>query len=176
MIVAALYVRRASSPYRALPVELWDEERDARRYDGPWPVVAHPPCGPWGRLAHRSKASADEWNCGPDAVRKVWRYGGVLEHPAFSGLWDYCGLPLPGQRDKHGGFTLPVLQSWFGHRAPKATWLYIVGREPASLPAIPYALGEPGGRVELMGRAERERTPEPMARWLVEVAEGCARC
>ncbi len=98
----------------------------------------------------------------------------MLEHPEFSGLWDYCGLPLPGQRDARGGFTLPILQSWFGHRAPKRTWLYIVGTDPAKLPALPFALGEPGGRVEFMGRAERERTPAALASWLVDVAKLCA--
>ncbi len=48
--VAVLFAR-ADSHYKALQgVEVYDMERDARTYDGPWPVVAHPPCRAWGRL------------------------------------------------------------------------------------------------------------------------------
>lgn len=51
MKVAALYVE-TNGVYADLPdVELWDEARDARLYAGPWPVVAHPPCGRWCQLA-----------------------------------------------------------------------------------------------------------------------------
>lgn len=48
-MVAALYVT-TGGVYFGLPgVDPWDETRDARRYSGPWPVVAHPPCQRWGR-------------------------------------------------------------------------------------------------------------------------------
>lgn len=41
--VAALYVE-ADGPYsRVEGVDLWPESRDARKYAGPHPVVAHPP-------------------------------------------------------------------------------------------------------------------------------------
>jgi len=50
-MVAALYVQ-ANGCYKGLPdVDPWDEVRDARKYDGPYPVVAHPPCSRWCRLA-----------------------------------------------------------------------------------------------------------------------------
>ena len=43
-MIAALFVE-TGGVYFGLPnVDPWDEERDARLYDGPWPVVAHPPC------------------------------------------------------------------------------------------------------------------------------------
>ena len=49
--VAALYVDPRGC-YAGLPdVDVWDEQRDARTYAGPHPVVAHPPCSRWCRLA-----------------------------------------------------------------------------------------------------------------------------
>lgn len=51
MTVAALYVD-AKGPYMTDPrVDPWPESRDARRYAGPWPVVAHPPCNLWVNFA-----------------------------------------------------------------------------------------------------------------------------
>jgi len=49
--VAALYVQ-PDGCYANLPfVDAWDEARDARLYAGPYPVVAHPPCQRWGKMA-----------------------------------------------------------------------------------------------------------------------------
>lgn len=173
-MVAVLFAR-ANTPYRQLNADVWDEARDARRFDGPGPVVAHPPCRTWGRLYRFAKAPDHEAALSCFAVRQVQRWGGVLEHPAGSRLWDYCGLPMPGRRDRFGGFTLPILQSWWGHRAPKATWLYVVGCEPADVPDMPFELGIPDGRVALMGKPERERTPPALAAWLLELAQRCSR-
>ena len=46
--IAALYVEKNGAYYGLDGVDPWDEERDARKYAGPWPVVAHPPCQRWG--------------------------------------------------------------------------------------------------------------------------------
>ena len=92
-MVAALYVDPIRGPYRALPgVERWGWadvhqaglwDRDATAYDGPHPVIAHPPCGPWGLFAWRYKGGEGAKNCAIRAVQQVRRWGGVLEHPTL---------------------------------------------------------------------------------------------
>ena len=53
--VAALFCRRDSN-YKLLPgVDVYDADRDARTYDGPHPVIAHPPCRGWGELRHMAR-------------------------------------------------------------------------------------------------------------------------
>lgn len=167
--VAALYVR-ADGPYPGLCVDWYDAERDARTYAGPWPVVVHPPCGPWGRF---------KWSCkhqdpslGPIAVEQVQTFGGVLEHPAHSTLFKHCNLPAPGNLpDKHGGITIELEQSRFGHRAPKLTWLYCVGVSFDDAPPLPPVVHNATGRIERMARPERERTPVQFAAWLCQLSQ-----
>lgn len=168
--VAVLFARR-DSIYKTLGADVFDADRDARCYLGPLPVVAHPPCRAWGRLRHFAKPRPDEKTLALHAVHAVRTWGGVLEHPAQSSLWKAAALPLPGQRDEFGGFTYVVDQSWFGHRAPKRTWLYVCGAD--SLPDVPFELGVATGRVELMGLREREATPVAFARWLLDLAATC---
>lgn len=48
-VISALYVDPKGCYAGLEGVDLWDEARDARKYAGPWPVVAHPPCQRWGR-------------------------------------------------------------------------------------------------------------------------------
>lgn len=193
MTVAVLFAREDSN-YKALAdVDVFDAERDARTYDGPWPVVAHPPCRAWGRLRAFAKPRPDERNLGRLAVALVREFGGVLEHPESSTLWAAQQLPAPGTRDAYGGWTLPVHQWWWGHRAQKKTWLYIVGCKPAEIPEMPMRLGQSDCRIRLdkrradgthirkgdsdyqpiLGDAEREHTPPELARWLVELAARC---
>lgn len=193
-MIAVLFARQ-DSIYKTLGCDVWDIERDARKWPGGSPVVAHPPCRLWGRLRHFANSMPGEKELALFAVEQVRRFGGVLEHPAYSTLWPAAGLPKPGQvPDKFGGWTLPIFQSWFGHRADKATFLYIVGIAPAQIPVLPLMLGEathiigtsarrkdglrlrPGdsGYRPEVTKAEREHTPEPLARWLLKVAARCA--
>jgi len=171
---AALFVR-ADSVYRRLGADCWDAERDATRYSGPAPIVAHPPCRAWGRYHHWAKPKPGERELSPMAVRMVRTFGGVLEHPRASRLWKLAGMPRPGEFDAFGGWVLDVEQGDFGHRAPKPTRCYIVGCEPDEVPALPAQRALAFGRVELMGVREREATPEPFARWLLDLARVCAR-
>lgn len=144
--VAALYVER-DGVYSGLPgVEVWDEERDARLYAGPWPVVAHPPCARWCRLAGLVEARwghrrGDDGGLFSAAIASVRRWRGVLEHPAYSAAWAEHGLPWPPtgsgwHRDIYGGWCCYVEQSRYGHPAKKATWLYAVVADPSRLPAL----------------------------------------
>jgi hypothetical protein len=48
-VIAALYVATGGVYFGLPDVDPWDEQRDARLYAGPWPVIAHPPCARWGR-------------------------------------------------------------------------------------------------------------------------------
>jgi hypothetical protein len=183
--VAVLFAR-SDSHYKTLPdTDVWDIERDARKWPGGCPVVAHPPCRAWGRLSHMAKPRADEKDLARWAVAQVRAHGGVLENPKGSALWADQGLPAPGQRDEFGGWTLPVFQMWWGHRAEKATLLYIVGCAPAELPTIPYVMGEATHVIANSHRrqrlkfrpevtkAEREHTPPELAAWLLELARRC---
>jgi len=186
--VAVLFARE-DSVYKKLPqCEVYDMARDARTYDGPHPVVAHPPCRAWGRLRHMASPRPDERNLARLAVALVREFGGVLEHPAASTLWPAQRLPEPGQRDGFGGWTLPITQHAWGHRAEKATRLYIVGCEPRDIPDMPLKLGDAPAVCGTSGRrrdgsrnidrpeiskAEREHTPPELARWLVELAARC---
>lgn len=181
-VIAALFVR-ADSIYKSMDnVDAWDMDRDARRWPGGGPAVAHPPCRAWGRLRAFANPRPDEKELALWAVEHIRLFGGVLEHPAYSTLWGAAELPAPGGRDSFGGWTLPVNQHWWGHRAEKATWLYIVGIDPCDLPPIPYRIDEPTHVVQSRKRdgsrphitkAEREHTPPDFAKWLVQVAELC---
>lgn len=175
--VAALYVD-PRGPYPSMPgVECWDESRDARAYAGPHPVVAHPPCGPWGRL-HRFCTRQDA-SLGPIAVEQVRRWGGVLEHPKASRLWQHCSLPLPGELpDAFGGRTAEVAQVNWGHRAQKDTWLYIVTPTvgavelPRGAQATHVVTTSRSNRKALpeCGKVERRLTPQAFAAFLVDIA------
>lgn len=179
-IPAVLFVR-SDSVYKSLRCDPWDIERDARNWPGGAPVVAHPPCRAWGRLRKFAKPRSDEKDLAHFAVAAVRTWGGVLEHPASSSLWPAADLPRPGDGiDRAGGWSLAVDQFWWGHRARKRTWLYIVGLLPRSLPAFdlhlgdaPCVIGGPGGprnRGRHLPKIEREATPQLFATWLLKIA------
>ncbi len=134
--VAALFVDPKGSYAGLEGVDLWDEKRDARNYQGSDPVVAHPPCSRWCRLAGLVQARwgykiGDDAGCFASALESVRKFGGVLEHPAYSKAWDRYGLKRPPtggqwvQADEYG-WTCYVEQGQYGHPAKKATWLYAV--------------------------------------------------
>ncbi len=141
-MIAALYVQADGSYFGLHDVDPWDEARDARKYAGPHPVVAHPPCQRWGQMAivnyarwggEHNRLGNDD-GCFAAALASVRKWGGVLEHPAKSRAWEAFGLRKPHRGGwvvgDDGGWTCEVWQSAYGHRANKATWLYYVGAVP----------------------------------------------
>lgn len=148
MTVAALYVQKGGVYYGLPDVDPWDAERDARLYAGPWPVVAHPPCSRWCRLAGLVEARwghrrGEDGGCFAAALGAVRRWSGVLEHPAYSDAWAAFNLNPPPSgggwvnADLIGGWTCYVEQWRYGHAAKKATWIYAFGVE---LPSLKWGL------------------------------------
>lgn len=135
--ISALYVQTDGAYFNTPGVQPWDEQMDARKYKGPYPVIAHPPCSRWCRLAGLVEARwgykrGEDDGCFESALSSVREYGGVIEHPAYSAAWDKFLLPIPmrgggWQRGICGGWSCHVEQGRYGHRAKKATWLYAFG-------------------------------------------------
>ena len=182
-MIAALFVQEGGAYYGIPDVDPWPESRDARLYAGPWPVVAHPPCERWSRLAHihkhkPGKGIGEDNGCFASALRSVRNGGGVLEHPAGSEAWPRFGLTKP---EPYGGWSLTVDGGWvceveqghFGHPAPKSTWLYAFGIIP------PFMFRGPSGakgRIELMpSTGKRDVTPTAFRDLLLSIARSAHR-
>jgi hypothetical protein len=207
MTVQALFID-PNGPYpKLLGMEnCWDEQRDARTYPGTDPVIAHPPCHRWVNLAavnyKRYQRQLPAWYPGGDdegcfksALTSVRKYGGVIEHPAFTHAWakHYIDSPACIDRDYRGWFenywaggtsgpggdtyyTCEVWQSAYGHLARKRTWLLYCGSRP------PFELNwtrEPGTcqigwfdrNKKTLSKKEASRTPEAFAKELIKLAE-----
>jgi hypothetical protein len=197
-MIAALFVQTDGVYFGLDGVEPYDVTRDAMTYDGPHPVVAHPPCARWCQLAGLVQARwghkiGDDGGSFAHALDCVRRFGGVLEHPAYSRAWDAYDLPKPvtgggWSRGICGGWSCYVEQFRYGHPAKKATWLYAYG---TNLPSLRWgsmlareatalvswcgnrvASGEVRPRV---GKAQASRTPIEFRDVLISIARSaCA--
>ena len=176
MIVAALYVQDGGSYYGIDGIDPWDEARDARRYNGPHAVIAHPPCQRWGKMFAGSpsviartgvrKIKGDDGGCFGAALDDVRLFGGVLEHPWGSHAWPHFGINVPPRSggwiaaDWFGGWTCCVEQGRYGHYARKPTLLYAVGCE---LPEFDWGIGPhriPAWAIEKYGEKKAKRIGE----------------
>lgn len=147
-------------------VDLWDESRDARKYNGPHSVIAHPPCQRWGKFWAGSpvhikrtgerKVKGADGGCFESALRSVRKWGGVLEHPWQSHAWKHFGILVPPRMggwiiaDEQGGWTCCIEQGRYGHYARKPTLLYAYG--VPDLPSLDWGIGEPRYDPELISR------------------------
>jgi hypothetical protein len=183
--IAALFVD-PTGVYSEIPgVDVWGEDRDARSYVGPHPVVAHPPCHLWTNLAMvnykryggEHNRPGNDGGCFDRALAALRRYGGVLEHPAFSHAWKRFDLPRPSLDEwvfGSGLWATEVWQSVYGHKARKRTWLLYRGPKP---PAMDWSR-EPGthqcgwfDRIKpTLSKREASATPPKFAKMLVALA------
>lgn len=181
-MIAALYVE-TNGPYFGLPgVDPWDEQRDAKLYDGPYPVVAHPPCKSWSIMGQCRPeiVRGEDGGTFLAALKAVRKWGGVLEHPANSHAWKAYNLPIPpwegwARELWDDGWTCHVDQARYGHRANKRTWLYFkspVGNPP---PMLRWGRAAYTGRTVRNdgggGNDRRSRTPVEFRDLLIELAE-----
>lgn len=179
--VAALCVS-GNSVYKAMPnVIAYDARRDARTFAGGMPLVAHPPCRLWSAYTKHQAKSPDpeaEKGLGLWCVSQAKTWGGVVEQPAHSGLWEAAGLPVPGSSaNKPTAFSIEVSQAWWGYPMLKATWLYFHGVEWSSLtfPTKKHPHDSRAGigdrrRQQLMSKNQRAATNQAFADWLIAAA------
>lgn len=190
--VQALFID-AEGPYPGLlGVEnCWDEARDAREYAGPDPIVCHPPCGAWSKLAairehqHGLKRGEDG-GCFQSALRSLAAFGGVLEHPALTQAWKHFGVskPVLGRwLQVHArAWTCEVRQAAYGHPCEKRTWLLYVGAQaPFDLDwgqgrpthCVRYPAEKPDGspRLPRLSPKMTHLSPPAFAETLIKLAE-----
>ncbi len=140
-MIAALYVD-PRGPYPSLEgVEAWDASRDARNYRGPHPVIAHPPCGPWGNMAHW--CTRQDPTLAPLAVQQLLKWGGVLNiRPAPA-----CGQSAISLTRGHG---LPSSSSAWEERriSGVSSWIKCAGVIPVRSARASYSVGCPSPRWE----------------------------
>jgi len=143
-MITALFVQTNGAYFGVEGIDPWDEARDARLYEGNDPVIAHPPCARWCRLAKfvekvYGHKVGDDSGCFASALANVIRCKGVLEHPAHTLAWAAHGMTKPGKSGwtpghVPGSWVCEVEQGHYGHRARKATWLFVVSdAKPAEL-------------------------------------------
>ena len=184
-MIAALYVDRCGA-YTApdlTDVDAWPAARDARRYAGPHPVVAHPPCGAWAMPLAKVNRTRYGHEIGADGgmfAHALWcvrMFGGVLEHPA--------NTAAPDARWGHGRrlWATQVAQSAYGHRCIKRTWL--LACLPQQPPAIDWSEPAPTAVTSYLQRtttnlprlAKRvaSRTPTAFRDLLLDLARRAGR-
>lgn len=191
--VAAIFID-PKGPYPALlgPDACWDIGRDARLYNDPWPVVAHPPCQLWTNMAAvnfkrwggEHNRPGNDGGCFKSALETVRKCGGVLEHPAFSKAWKVYGLVAPRgigwTQTAEFEWVCEIWQSAYGHRARKRTWLFYCGAHRPyegnwDRPVGSHQIGFHDQRGKdrnkpTVGKREASESPREFAEWLIRLA------
>lgn len=165
MEISALYVNR-NSIYKQLGLDCWDQDRNALNYNGPNPVIAHPPCRLWSKWMRQfSKAPEEEKQTAWHAFDMIMQYGGILEHPYGSRFLDRF---WPGEIK-----IIEVHQSWWDYPITKRTWLMMPEWYEYELPFKLQSEFEPGQQKEWFekNKSKRSETTLQFAKFLIETVE-----
>jgi hypothetical protein len=192
-MIAALFVQTNGAYFGIPDVEPWDEKRDARKYDGPHPVVAHPPCHLWVNLAcvnfkrygGEHNRPGNDGGCFASALRSVRAFGGVIEHPASSRAWSEFGIDRPkvayrwNMCGRLNEWTCEIWQSAYGHKARKRTWLLYVGARPLPMrwerKAGTHQIGWFDREKPTLGKKEASATPAAFRNALLALARSAVK-
>lgn len=143
--INALFVETGGVYFNHPNIEAWDIVRNAFNCRNGAPAICHPPCKRWGRYWSGGPSSkvkrllGDDGNCFAYSLWYVRTFGGIIEHPEASHAYRYYGLSRPPRSggwvkaDDFGGLTCCVEQGNYGHKARKATWIYINKVNPVEL-------------------------------------------
>ncbi len=170
-MIAALFIDATGTYSKIDDIELWAAGRDARLYNGPYSVVAHPPCQRWGRYAKGGPSAkpgkfilGDDNGCFESALKSVRQFGGVLEHPEASHAFAWYGIkPKPPRfggwiKTECDAYVCCVEQGHYGHRARKATWLYLYGY-PGRPPELKWGPSQATAKLDAGMNREERRSP-----------------
>lgn len=168
-VTVAILCAARKSVYHELPdVDVYDLDRDARTFPGGMPIVAHPPCRAWSRLAKnmghvpiQAEIELGLWCC-----QQLRECGGIMEQPRGSLLFCEAGFP-----DSDIWIT-EVHQVWWGYPMRKATWLAFCGIDPRAVapPLRLHPRGYDRNKCSSMSERQRSATTREFAEWLVALA------
>lgn len=169
MVDISVLCTTTNSVYEKLGLDCYDQKRNARTFTAENPVIAHPPCRGYSAfMRHWAKPRPGEKDLALFCAEQIARFGGVLEHPAYSRF-----VSLFKHSDKWKIET--VYQEWFDYPIRKATWLLMPSHYV--LPELPFRLepdwipGEQKRIFENMSHKQRHETTESFAKWLIELVK-----
>lgn len=173
MKIAILCAHKKSHYYQIPGLEVYDQDRDCRTFDGGMPVIVHPPCAQWSKMKAFSHNKPEEKNLAHFCLDQIKKYGGIFEHPKGSDVWNQLDWP-------DGGKFIEVDQHWFGFPARKRTILFFYKCEPLSYPlnfnAVQYTVclsrsdskNGRSNRLPEMKKSQRSVTTIEFNQWLVD--------
>ena len=124
-MIAALYVETGGCYFGLPDIDPWDEKRDARLYDGPYPVIAHPPCT---RMANSGVMWLEKRNLWDDLDEATTFFNHFVEY-GKAGNKIAIENPIPHKYavEKIGKYSQVIQPYMFGHTERKATCLWLFG-------------------------------------------------